>query len=78
MTLTWGLDQTSNDISQTHPAAATTPMTDEQRTMLTMWHGITDKKVTAADLAANLIRKFKLEKGKAWILACRFLNEKRG
>jgi len=84
MTLTWsGTPATQtinaeNSISQHFEPEARTPMTDEQRTMLAMWYGMSEAKVTAEFLANNLIRKFKINKNPAWILAVRYINEKRG
>jgi hypothetical protein len=53
-----------------------TEMTEEQRRMLSVWWS-TSGKATPDMLAGNLIRRFNLAKGKAWILAVRFVNEKR-
>jgi hypothetical protein len=66
-----------NSISAHFPPTSETPMTEEHRTMLALWWGMSGK-ATPEFLANNLIRKFNLEKGKAWILAVRYINEKRG
>lgn len=63
----------TNDV-QTFTAASVTPMGNDHFTMLNMWRGL-NPNIKTAELAANLQRRFKLEAGKAWILACRFKNE---
>ncbi len=85
MTIVWGGGKplkdavnADNTISSQHFApSAETPMTDEQRDMLSRWFSVSGKG-TPAMLAKNLMLKFNLEKGKAWILAVRFINERRG
>jgi hypothetical protein len=69
MTLVWG----NGKAEPTYE----TPMTEEQRNMLTLWWNVSGK-ATPEYLAGNLIRRFNLAKGKAWILAVRYINEKRG
>jgi len=54
-----------------------TPMTNEHRIMLAMWCA-TQPQINAESLAGNLMRRFRMDKNTAWILAVRFNNERRG
>jgi hypothetical protein len=53
-----------------------TVMTADHRQMLSYWH-INQPTINAEALAGNLIRRFGLNKSTAWILAVRFINERR-
>jgi len=77
MTLVWGGTPKNDNACQHFVPTSETPMTNEQFTALSGWWS-TSGKATAAMLAGNLVKRFNLEKGKAWILAVRFINEKRG
>jgi hypothetical protein len=54
-----------------------TIMTADHRQMLAYWH-VNEPDAGVEWLANNMIRKFNLNKNTAWILATRFINERRG
>jgi hypothetical protein len=53
-----------------------TIMTASHRQMLAFWYGLLSD-MDVDRLANNMIRKFKMDKNAAWILATRFINERR-
>jgi hypothetical protein len=54
-----------------------TIMTNDHRQMLSYWYGM-QPEMGVEGLANNMIRRFKVDKNAAWILAVRFINERRG
>lgn len=54
-----------------------TIMTADHRQMLSYWL-INTPGAKAEFLANNMIRRFKMDANTAWILATRFINERRG
>lgn len=62
--------------SQTFPPVAVTVMTTDHRDALSTWCAL-QPTIAADGLASRLIKRFSMPKGSAWILACRFLNERR-
>lgn len=53
-----------------------TIMTADHLAMLRYWH-VNQPTINAESLAGNLIRRFKMNANTAWILAVRFINERR-
>lgn len=62
--------------SQTFAPQAVTVMPPDVRDSLSMWHA-QQSNIKAEALVTRLITRYKLAPAAAWILACRFLNEKR-
>jgi hypothetical protein len=54
-----------------------TIMTADHRQMLSYWYGM-QPEMGVEGLANNMIRRFKMSANTAWILAVRFINERRG
>jgi|HubBroStandDraft_1064217.scaffolds.fasta_scaffold1603874_2 hypothetical protein len=53
-----------------------TIMTEEHRQMLAYWQ-VNQPTINVESLAGHLIRRFNLNKNTAWVLAARFINERR-
>ena len=52
-----------------------TEITNDQWTMLIYWTAMTPK-IAAKELVANLMRRFSMKEGTAWIAVARFRNHK--